>query len=109
MASGADAGAEPLADQRPIELRPGAGIHQEMPTTTAADAWQRAVTLTSESRLKIEAEPRIEHAQIDDIPKASHPFFWAGCMLVNSGSPPPKPEPRPPAAVKKPPKPGARN
>ena len=67
---------------------------QELPTASAADAWQRAMTLTNETRLNLDAEPRVEHAPIDDVPKASHPFFWAGYMLIDSGSVPPKPEPR---------------
>ena len=48
----------------------------------------------------IEAEPRIkksagEHADSDPAQRATHPFFWAGYLLVDSGSPAPQPEPKP--------------
>ncbi len=72
---------------------------QEMPTTTAADAWQRAVTLTSESRLKLEAEPRIEHAQIDEHPKGQPPVFLGGLHAGRQ---------RQPAAETRAPTPGRR-
>ena len=37
----------------------------------------------------------------DETPKASHPFFWAGYMLVDC-TPSPKPEPKPEEPVLKP-------
>ena len=84
---------------------------QELPTASPSDAWQCAMMLTSESRLDLEAEPRVQPTPVDSPPKASHPFFWAGCMLIDSGIAPPKPEPRrgpaPPPGAKPPPKPKA--
>ncbi len=68
---------------------------QELPHTTASDAWQRAVLLVAGSRLNLEAEPRIKRVATDEAPKASHPFFWAGYMLIDSGTAPKKPEPQP--------------
>ena len=59
---------------------------QELPHTTPADAWQRAILLTAASRLNLEAEPRIKRAPADEPPKANHPFFWAGYMLVDCGT-----------------------
>jgi CHAT domain-containing protein len=58
---------------------------QELPRTPPADAWQRAVLLAMDSRLNLEAEPRIKRSASDDPPKAVHPFFWAGYMLVDCG------------------------
>jgi hypothetical protein len=58
---------------------------QELPHTTPAKAYQRAVLVVGESRLDLEAEPRIQRAATVDPPKATHPFFWAGYMLVDSG------------------------
>jgi hypothetical protein len=58
---------------------------QELPHTTPADAWQRAVQVVASSPLNLDAEPRIKPAATDDPPKAGHPFFWAGYMLVDSG------------------------
>ncbi len=79
---------------------------QELPHTSPADAWQRAVFLTAGSRLNFEAEPRIKRAVTDDSPKANHPFFWSGYLLVDSGTSakPPAPGPANPAA--KQPQPG---
>jgi hypothetical protein len=68
---------------------------QELPHTSPSDAWQRAVMLESGSQLNLEAEPRIKHAQSDETPKANHPFFWAGYMLIDSSQVSQKPEPKP--------------
>jgi len=59
---------------------------QELHHTSPADAWQRAVLLAMDSRLNLEAEPRVKHSAINEIPKARHPFFWAGYMLVDCGT-----------------------
>ncbi len=72
---------------------------QELPHTSAADAWQRAVQLVGESPLDSEVEPRMRKvAAASEPPKAEHPFFWAAYMLVDSGrlaenqdAPPPPP------------------
>jgi len=67
---------------------------QELPRSSPADAWQRAVMLTVRSRLDLEAEPRIKKAATEDTPKATHPFFWAGYMLVDCGTAAEQPEPK---------------
>ena len=59
---------------------------QELPHTVPADAWQRAVQVVAASRLNLDAEPRIKPAPTDDPPRAGHPFFWAGYLLVDSGA-----------------------
>jgi hypothetical protein len=62
---------------------------QELSRSTPADAWQRAVLLTVSSPLNVEAEPRIKHSAEDEgTPKANHPFFWAGYMLVDCDTSP---------------------
>jgi len=84
---------------------------QELPHTTPADAWQRAVLLETSTLLNIETEPRVKHAATDENPKAEHPFFWAGYMLIDSGKPvsktadanvpePAKPQDKPSEAAK---------
>ena len=81
---------------------------QELPRTSPADAWQRAVLLTAGSRLNLEAEPRLKRATADETPKAANPFFWAGYMLVDCGAPPEQPEPKaeePVVKLKQPPAP----
>ena len=79
---------------------------QELPHTTPADSWQRAVQLVRNSTLNIEAEPRISKktaAELADDGKelrAAHPFFWAGYLLVDSGCPMTQPEEKGVAAKK---------
>ncbi|MCE5268577.1 MAG: CHAT domain-containing protein [Planctomycetaceae bacterium] len=64
---------------------------QELSDTSPADAWQRAVLLGMDARINLEAEPRIKRGTTEESPKAGHPFFWAGYMLVDC-TPPPKAE-----------------
>ncbi|MCS7305430.1 MAG: CHAT domain-containing protein [Thermoguttaceae bacterium] len=62
---------------------------QEIPYTTAAEAWQRAVLLAANQTLDPEAEPRLKKpAPDEEPPKTDHPFFWAGYLLVDTGVPP---------------------
>jgi CHAT domain-containing protein len=81
---------------------------QELPHTSPADAWQRAVLVEAGSRLNLEAEPRIKRGPSDESPKAGHPFFWAGYMLIDCGTKAEKPErpaDQPVIKIKKPDKP----
>jgi len=61
---------------------------QELPHTSPAEAYQRAVFLTVASRLDLDAEPRVKREAADQPPKAQHPLFWAPYMLVDSGTSP---------------------
>ena len=73
---------------------------QELPHTTPSDAWQRSALLVADSRLDLDAEPRIKRTTVADPPKAGHPFFWSGYMLIDSGSKPEvEEEPEPEEAV----------
>jgi CHAT domain-containing protein len=78
---------------------------QELPHTSPAEAWQRAVMVETSTQLNIEAEARIKRGATDETPKADHPFFWAGYMLIDSGQAQqtsmPKTEPKPADAEKK--------
>jgi len=65
---------------------------QELPHTTPPDAFQRAVFLTARSRIDPAHEPRVRSAVVDELPQANHAFFWAGYMLVDSGTPVLEPE-----------------
>lgn len=74
---------------------------QELPNMSPMLAWQRSLQLARESRLDPDREPRFKPTSKDDPPKAEHPFFWAGYMLVDTaGDPRPPAEPEPPAGVK---------
>jgi tetratricopeptide (TPR) repeat protein len=66
---------------------------RELPHSSPADAWQRSVFLAAGSRVDPEAEPRIKKTATEKLPNANHPFFWAGYMLVDSGTVAQKPEP----------------
>ncbi|MEX0712984.1 MAG: CHAT domain-containing protein, partial [Pirellulales bacterium] len=61
---------------------------QELPHTTAADAWQRSVLVVSDMPLDPALEPRLKHEDVAQPPKADHPFFWAGYMLIDTGTSP---------------------
>jgi tetratricopeptide (TPR) repeat protein len=74
---------------------------QELPHSSPADAWQRSVFLAAGSRLNPDAEPRVKKTVTDELPKANHPFFWAGYMLVDPGTVAEKPEPEPAEPVLK--------
>ena len=79
---------------------------QELPHTPAAEAWQRSLLLVSDSQLNAETEPRLRLTAHEEVPKAEHPFFWAGHLLIDTGSVPQElfdqraKETPPPAAAK---------
>ncbi len=78
---------------------------QELPFVTAAESWQRAVQLISQSPLDADSEPRLAAHKAGsaeaEAPKGSHPFFWAGYMLVDSGTTPEQKEKQPDKPVLK--------
>jgi hypothetical protein len=60
---------------------------QELPNNSAAGAWQRSIALVRELPLDPSQEPRLK--KLDDTTeatKATHPFFWAGYLLVDTGT-----------------------
>jgi hypothetical protein len=61
---------------------------QELPDTTASNAWQRSVELVSRLPLEPGSEPRFKADSQRSPPAADNPFFWAGYMLVDTGSSP---------------------
>lgn len=58
---------------------------QELPHTSAADAWQRSVELSKEATVDPLNELRVEASKDPVELKATHPFFWAGYLVVDSG------------------------
>ncbi len=58
---------------------------QELPRTSAIDAWHRAVQLARSTELETDREPRVKLSPSDSL-KAEHPFFWAGYLLVDRDS-----------------------
>jgi tetratricopeptide (TPR) repeat protein len=72
---------------------------QELPHTSPADSWQRSVMLAQGNSVDPDVEPRVKRLSVTgDPPKAEHPFFWSGYMLVDMGPPSQKIEPVPAAA-----------
>jgi len=59
---------------------------QELPHAEPSEAWQRAVFLAANTPLNLDAEPRIKPTAGEEVPKATHPFFWAGYLLVDTGA-----------------------
>jgi hypothetical protein len=61
---------------------------QELPYTSASKAWQRSVKLVQQSRITPELEPRITLDGETTPPEPTHPFFWAGYLVVDTGTEP---------------------
>lgn len=61
-------------------------LEQLPKNTTSAEAWRRTVLKFASEEIRLETEPRV--AASDEITRAkgTHPFFWAGFMLIDSGS-----------------------
>ncbi len=60
---------------------------QELPHTSAADAWQRSVELAQELPLEPAWELRVKSSKDAPPLTAAHPFFWGGYLLVDTGAP----------------------
>lgn len=65
---------------------------REAPNASAADAWQRSVQVAMESPVDPVNELRVKTGKKITELTASHPFFWAGYLVVDSGWAPPLPE-----------------
>jgi tetratricopeptide (TPR) repeat protein len=65
---------------------------QELPHTSASNAWQRASQLLLTTPLDLTREPRVR-ATPDDALTGAHPFFWAGYLLIDTGVEPEAKEP----------------
>ena len=66
---------------------------QELPHSTPAESWQRSVQIASDTPLDATREPRLhDTADTANVPKAGHPFFWSGYMLIDPGVPPEAPD-----------------
>ncbi len=61
---------------------------QELPHVPAADAWQRSVLLSMRNDLDPQSEPRLQSFNAARGPRADHPFFWSGYLLIDSGHDP---------------------
>ncbi|HEX3998901.1 MAG TPA: hypothetical protein VHX65_10150 [Pirellulales bacterium] len=71
---------------------------QELPYSSAADAWQRSVEMLIETPLDLNREPRVKRVPGRESATGQNPFFWAGYLLADTGWAPAKAE-QPAAAV----------
>ena len=91
MASGArDCALEPLAKRRAdAAMTWSREFAQELPHTTPADAWQRAVLLVADCALNLDAEPRVKKAVGRRAAQGSHPSSGpAKCWSIRPACPP---------------------
>jgi len=74
---------------------------RELPNTSAADAWQRAVEVARQTPLDLTLEPRVKASKDAATLTADHPFLWAGYVVIDTGTDPkfqaPKADPKPAA------------
>ena len=59
---------------------------QELPFTSASNAWQRSVQLAMESPLDPAAEPRVATFSSEKRLLADHPLLWSGYLLIDVGA-----------------------
>ncbi|MEN1681665.1 MAG: hypothetical protein AAGJ46_18950 [Planctomycetota bacterium] len=68
---------------------------REVGHVPADEAWRRSVSLARGHTMQPDYEPRLDWTERDgDPPTASHPLFWAGYLLLDTGF---DPTPDPPA------------
>ena len=69
---------------------------QELPNTSAADAWQRAIQIVDQTPVDHDSEPRVQADPEGPEVTGRHPFFWSGFVLIDPGDPviDPKKEPQ---------------
>jgi hypothetical protein len=80
---------------------------QELPHTSAADAWQRSVQLLRESPIDPTGELRVQPGKKPVDLTGYHPFFWAGYLVVDTGWRPEEAAESEPADVNAPAEPAA--
>jgi hypothetical protein len=61
---------------------------QELPYVSAAQSWQRSVLLARQAQIAPESEPRVRLDGTAVPPRADHPFFWGGYLVVDTGTQP---------------------
>lgn len=61
---------------------------QELPYDSAAKAWRRSVFVAQQSPISPELEPRVLLDTDVAAPAPVHPFFWAGYLVVDTGTEP---------------------
>jgi CHAT domain-containing protein len=66
----------------------------EAPHTSASQAWQRSVHLGMHAPIDFLREPRLKASEDLDGLDASHPFFWSGYLLIDTGSEPKSDKPK---------------
>ncbi len=70
---------------------------QELPNSSASDAWQRAVQIVDQTEVDPANEPRVDSDPEGPPVTGRHPFFWSGFVLIDPGEPNRNSENEPPA------------
>jgi len=86
MASGADSillSRWPVGGQSTFDLI--REYAQELPYVSASEAWRRSILLGARNPIDAALEPRIRSEGLMDEIRGTHPFFWAGYLLVDTG------------------------
>jgi len=89
MASGADSillSRWPVGGQSTFDLI--REYAQELPYASASESWRRSVLLGARNPIDVALEPRIRSEGLMDEIRGTHPFFWAGYLLVDTGAKP---------------------
>ncbi len=66
---------------------------QELPYTSAARAWRRSVLLAARNPIDPMQEPKLRMVSVTDEVRATHPFFWASYLLIDTGTQPANDDP----------------
>lgn len=66
---------------------------QELPHTSASQAWRRSVLLAARNPIDPTQEPKLRMVSLTDEVRATHPFFWASYLLIDNGTQPAAAEP----------------
>jgi tetratricopeptide (TPR) repeat protein len=64
-----------------------APIDEGRPAPAPAESWRRAVDVVTAEQPDISQEPRVKQSAGATLPDARHPFFWAGYIMIDCGTP----------------------
>jgi tetratricopeptide (TPR) repeat protein len=78
-------GGKVAADLMAEFLRDATAVGPDDALPAASASWQRAVDVATAEEPDPELEPRIKPVAKAILGDATHPFFWAGYMLIDSG------------------------
>ncbi len=66
---------------------------QELPHTSASEAWRRSVLLAARNPIDPTQEPKLRMVSLTEEMRGTHPFFWASYLLIDNGTRPASADP----------------